>query len=97
MAMTNVQKNVASTMQALALEILSIKNRLTVTSTMYVTESMATLTDADYAELAELAHVTVVEMAAVRVALDAINTAIGDYTAGTNAYKLTKVVKTVPG
>jgi len=97
MAMQNVQKNVASTMQVLALDILSMKNLLSVTVAMYGAEGMATLTDADYAELAELAHVTVAEMTAAKNALDAINTAIGDYAAGTNAQKLMRIINTVPG
>ena len=94
--MLNVQKNVASEIQALALDILKIKNRLAVAVAMYVAESMATLSDADYAELSELAHVTVTEMTAAKNALDAINTAIGEYAVGTNATKLMRVVNEVP-
>jgi len=94
--MLNVQKNVASEIQALALDILKIKNRLAVAVAMYAAEGMATLTDADYAELSELAHVTVAEMTAAKNALDAINTSIGEYTVGTNATKLMRVVNVVP-
>jgi len=96
MSMLNVQKNVASEIQAIAVDILRIKNRLAVSVAMYVAESMSTLTDADYAELPELAHVTVMEMTAAKNALDAVNTAIGEYVVGTNATKLMRVVSTVP-
>ena len=96
MTMLNVQKNVASEIQALALDILKIKNRLAVAVAMYVAESMSTLTDADYAELPELAHVTVTEMTAAKNALDTINTTVGEYVVGTNATKLMRVVNTVP-
>jgi hypothetical protein len=96
MAMLNVQKNVASEMQSMANDILSIKNRLAVVVQMYASENMAALTDADYLALAEFAHVTVAEMTAAKNALDAINTAIGDYAAGTNAKKLTQIINRVP-
>ena len=95
MAMTNVQKNVASVIQSTAMDILEIKNRLSVITQMYQTEGMANLIDADYAET-ELEHVTVAEMTAAKNALDAINTAIGDYAVNTNATKLTKVLRSVP-
>lgn len=94
--MLNVQKNIASTMQNLASEILGIRDRLAVLVQMYGTENMATLTDADYVALPEFAHVTVTEMTAAKNALDAISVAIGDYAAGTNATKLAKIVNTVP-
>lgn len=94
--MLNVQKNIASTMQNLASEILGIRDRLAVLVQMYGTENMAILTDADYEALPEFAHVTVTEMTAAKNALDAISVAIGDYAAGTNATKLAKIVNTVP-
>lgn len=96
MAMQNVQKNVASEMQAIASQILGIKNRLSVVVAMYSAEGMAQLTDADLKELTEFAHVTIGEMTAAKNALDAINVAIGDYAAGTNATKLMRVVNGVP-
>lgn len=95
--MLNVQKNIASTMQSLSMDILAIKDKLAVLVQMYGTENMATLVDADYAALPEFAHVTVSEMTGAKNALDAINTAIGDYSAGTNATKLVKIVNLVPG
>jgi len=94
--MLNVQKNVASEIQALATDLLKIKNRLAVVVAMYASEGMASLTDADYAELAELAHVTVAEMTAAKNALNEINTALGEYTVGTAATRLMRVVNVVP-
>ena len=94
--MLNVQKNVASEIQALASDMLRIKTRLAVAVAMYASEGMASLTDADYAELSELAHVTVAEMTAAKNALNEINTALGEYTTGTVATRLMRVVNTVP-
>jgi len=96
MAMQNVQQNVAVAIQKLATNVLEIKSSLAVAVAMYAAEGMASLTDSDYAELAEFAHVTVAEMTAAKNALDAINTAIGEYVAGTNATKLMRVVRSVP-
>jgi len=94
--MLNVQKNVASEIQTLASDMLKIKTRLALAVAMYASEGMATLTDADYAELAELAHVTVAEMTAAKNALNEINTALGEYTTGTAATRLMRVVNVVP-
>jgi len=94
--MLNVQKNVASEIQTLASDMLKIKPRLALAVAMYASEGMATLTDADYAELAELAHVTVAEMTAAKNALNEINTALGEYTTGTAATRLMRVVNVVP-
>jgi hypothetical protein len=94
--MLNVQKNVASEMQAIAADVLRLKNRLAVVISMYQAEGMATLTDADYAELAEFAHVTVTEMSAARNALSEMNTALGEYAAGTAATRLMRIVNAVP-
>lgn len=96
MAMLNVQKNVASEIQSLAADMLKIKNRLAVAVAMYASEGMGSLTDADYAELPELAHVTVGEMTAAKNALNEINTALGEYTPGTAAIRLMRVVNVVP-
>ena len=94
--MLNVQKNVATEIQELAADMLRIKNRLAVAVAMYASEGMAALDDADYAELAELAHVTVGEMTAAKNALNEVNAALGDYVAGTAATRLVRVVNTVP-
>jgi hypothetical protein len=96
MAMLNVEKNVASEMQAIAADILKIKNRLAVAVAMYASENMATLADADYAALPELAHVTVAEMTAAKNALNEINAALGEYTVGTTTTRLMRVVNVVP-
>lgn len=96
MAMQNVQKNLASEMQSLAYEMLRIKNRLAVAVAMYASEGMASLTDADYAELTEFAHVTVQEMTAAKNALNEVNTALGEYTTGTAATRLMRIVNAVP-
>jgi hypothetical protein len=96
MAMNNVQQNIAVTIRQTALEVLEIKNRLSVITQMYATESMGTLTDADYTALPEFTNVTVAEMTGAKNALDAINTAIGDYSVNTNATKLTKIMNVVP-
>lgn len=94
--MNNVQKNIASEMQAIAIDILKIKNRLAVAVAMYASEGMASLTDVDYVELSELSHVTVAEMTAAKNALAEINTALGEYVAGTAATRLMRIVNTVP-
>ena len=96
MTMTNVQKNVASEIQSLATEMLRIKNRLAVAVAMYASEGMAQLTDDDYATLPEFAHVTVAEMTAAKNALGEINTALGEYTTGTAATRLMRIVPAVP-
>lgn len=96
MAMLNVQQNVAVELQSLAVEIIQRKNRMSVLVAMWAAENMNTLVDADWQELAEFAHVTAAEAAAAKNALDAINIAIGDYVAGTNATKLMRVVNVVP-
>lgn len=94
--MLNVQKNIASKMQNLAMDILGIRDNLITVVQMYSTESMTTLTDADYGELADFSNITVAEMTAAKNALEAIYTAIGDFSAGTNATKLLKIVSAVP-
>lgn len=96
MAMLNVQKNVASEMQELAEQTIALKNRYAVAVAMFNAEGMSSLTDADLQTLPELAHVTILELTAAKNALDAINTAIGDYSAGTNATKLMRIVRVIP-
>lgn len=96
MAMMNVQKNIASAMQELAEVILAAKNGMAIVIAMYASEDMAQLTDADYAELAELAHVTVAEMTAARNAFNEINATMGEYVAGTAVTRLMRILKAVP-
>ena len=96
MALQAVQQNLASEIQTLASEIIAIKNRLSVVVAMYAAENMAAIVDADLQSLPEFAHVTVAELTAAKNALDAINTTIGEYVAGTNAVKLMRIVRSVP-
>jgi hypothetical protein len=96
MAMQNVQKNVASEIQSLATDLLRIKNRLAVATAMYGSEGMAQLTDADYAALPEFVHVSVAEMTAAKNALGEVNAALGEYTTGTAATRLMRIVSAVP-
>jgi hypothetical protein len=96
MSANAVQQNVLSEMQHIATEQLAMKNRLEAVVAMWGAESMATLTDADLAALAEFAHVTAAELAAAKNGMDEISTAIGAYAAGTPATKLLRIVLTVP-
>ena len=96
MSMNNVQKNVASAIQDLAEELLATKNRLAIVVAMYAAEGMTSLTDGDLQELAEFAHVTVAELTAAKNALGEVNTALGEYVAGTAATRLMRVARIVP-
>lgn len=96
MALTAVQQNVASEMQTLASDILSIKNRLAVTVVMFLAEGMAQVVEADLQALPEFAHVTVVELVAAKGALNDINVSVGEYVVGSNATKLMRIVRGVP-
>ena len=94
MAMLNVQQNLATAMQNKAeLILFDLKGELERLVTMYATEGMANLTDADYAMYAETAHVTVAEMVAAKNALSEVSTAIGQYVAGAVATRLIKIVR----
>jgi hypothetical protein len=94
--MLNLQKNIATEFQNVAVEILTIKPKIAALSNLYVLENMATLTDADYQTMPDFAHITVTEMTAAKNALDALVTAIGDYVTGTAAQKLARIVNRVP-
>ena len=61
MPMTNVQQNVASEIQKIAGELISIKARLTTISEMYTNEGMAALTDEQFQEYAPFAHILAAE------------------------------------
>ena len=91
-----VQQNILTEMQAIAVQQLSLKNRLAAVVAMWSAESMATLTDVDLQELMEFAHVSAQELAAAKNGMDAVNTAIGEYVAGTPATKLLRIVLCVP-
>lgn len=92
----NVQKNIATELQQISVELLIIKNRLAIVGKMYATENMAQLADADLQALPEFAHVTIAELNGANNAVEAINTAMGEYIAGTNTTKLMKIVPVVP-
>ena len=96
MAMQNVQKNIASRMQSLAIDLIAIKTGLSVTIAMYASENMAQLTDADYAELAEFAHVTVAEMTAARNALSEANVTLGEFVPASVITRLMRIINVVP-
>ena len=96
MATTIVQRNVLSEIQAIASELLSIKARMVSITAMYINEDLGSLTDADFAALAEFAHITATEFRAAGAALVAVNTALGDYSPTSNVARLLRIVKAVP-
>lgn len=96
MAMNNVQQNVASELQAIALELLSLQQRMGPVVKMFATESLGDLLDADYAELPEFAHITSGEAVTAKNSIDAIDGTIGAYDVGTHATKILKICNVVP-
>ena len=96
MALTYVQQNLASEMQSMAEEIISIKNRLAVIGAMFLSEGMATIAEADLQALPPFAHVTVGELVEAKNAIGILNTSLGEYVQGTPIAKLTKIVGRVP-
>ena len=96
MALTNVQQNIVSELQAISGELISIKNRLNSLTQMYTSEGIAALLDEDFQLYAEFAHITAAELQAAGGALLSIDTALGDFTAGSNVSKLLKILRGVP-
>jgi len=96
MALTAVQQNLATEMQTCAEEILALKGRIDAIMAMHASEAMTTISDADLQALTPFAHMTVVELTAARNAFAAIQTALGGYVAGEQAYRLMKIVGRVP-
>ena len=95
--MNNTQKNIATRMQQVALAQLGLAEDMKYISAMWLTESMATIPDAEIQELADFAGVTQTELFACKQAYDAILTTVGDVsTAGTNAYKMLKLANVIP-
>jgi hypothetical protein len=88
MAMKYVQTNIAA-------ELISIQARLAAMASMYGNEAMGTLTDADFASVPDLAHITAAEFQTAGGALVAVSTAIGT-DANSNWAKLLKIVNSVP-
>lgn len=95
MAMTNVQKNIASELQAMAAQLVVVQSRATLLASMYTNEGMGNLTDEDFLEIAPFAHITAEEFAAAAVAISAVVTTLN---AGTpsNWSKMLKITETMP-
>ena len=95
MAMTNVQKNIASELQAMAGQLVLVQSRATALAAMYTNENMAALTDADFAAIAPFAHITAAEFWQAALAIASIVTALN---AGTPANwpKMLKITETMP-
>jgi predicted lipoprotein len=96
MALNNIQQNLVSEMQAIAEELMPIKNRLALIKAMFLAEGMAQLTDADLQALAPFAHITVAELVAAKNAIEEINTTMGEYVAGSATTRLMKILSRVP-
>ena len=95
--MNNTQKNIATRMQQVALAQLGLAEDMKYISAMWLTESMATIPDAEIQELADFAGVTQTELAACKVAFDAILTTMGDLSVGgTSAYRMLKLANVIP-
>jgi len=95
MAMTNVQKNIASELQAMAGQLVLVQSRVTALASMYTNENMAALTDADFAEIAPFAHITSAEFAAAAAAINAVVTTLNTGTPA-NWAKMLKITETMP-
>ena len=95
MALTAVQKNIASELQTMASQLISVQSRCTLIAAMWTNENMAGLTDADLAEITPFAHITSSEFTSAAIAIAAINTALN---AGTpsNWSKMLKITEGVP-
>jgi hypothetical protein len=94
---TNVQQNILTGMQNMAIQLLELRSQLALVTQMWTNEGMVNLADADIQLLSEFAGVTQVEALACKQAFDALVTSLGDPgTAGTNAYKMLKLVNQVP-
>lgn len=95
MAMTNVQKNIASELQTMAAQLVTVQSRCTMIAAMFTNENMGALTDADFAAIAPFAHITTAEFTAASVAIAAVNTVLN---AGTpsNWAKMLKITEGMP-
>lgn len=95
MAMTNVQKNIASELQSMAATLVLIQSRTALLSSMFTNENMASLTDQDFAAIPGFAHITSAEFVAAATAIAAVNTTLN---AGTpsNWAKMLKITETMP-
>jgi len=96
MALTAVQQNLVSAMQASAEEILSLKGVMEAIVAMYASEGMTAITDEDLQIYDPFAHITVNELTAAKNAYNDLKTALGGYVGGEAAYKLMRIVGKVP-
>jgi hypothetical protein len=93
MALTNIQQNVLSRIQALAKSQIDDKAEMTKLIGMYGNEFPSPPSDADLALYPPFAHITSAEFVAGAGALVAINTTLGEFNvAGSNVVKLLKIV-----
>lgn len=92
MAMTNVQKNIVSELQAMAGQLVLVQSRATALAQMFANENMAALTDEDFGEIAPFAHITSVEFGAAAAAINSIVAALnaGTPTAWSKMLKITE-------
>ena len=96
-APNNVQQNILTAMQKIAIELLEVRNSLALLTQMWTNETMTNLADADIQMLPEFAGVSATEALACKQAFDAMVTAFGDPgTAATNAYKMLKIANRIP-
>ncbi len=95
MTMTNVQKNIASELQAMAGQLVLVRARPRLLTEMYTNEALGSLTDEDFTEVPAFAHITAAEFAAAAAAINSIVTALntGTPAAGT---KMLKITETMP-
>lgn len=96
MALTNLQKNIVDKMADCALQQLQLMAEYNAIVQMYGTEGLGSILDADLQALPELAHVTASELQAAKVAIDALNTSLGNYAANSNSAKLARIIKNIP-
>lgn len=95
MAMTNAQKNAVSGLQDMASALVSARAKATVLAEMYINETLASLTNEDFAEVPSFAHITASEFQAASAAINTIVTALN---AGAPAAwtKMVKILETMP-
>jgi ornithine cyclodeaminase/alanine dehydrogenase-like protein (mu-crystallin family) len=94
--MTNIQKNIATELQNLALVVLQLKPRLEAIVEMYNTAEMANLTNDDYALLADFVGITIDDMYWAKTAYSELAIAIGGFVGNENAERLLKILNRVP-
>jgi hypothetical protein len=95
MAMTNAQKNAVSEMQAMAALLIVARSKAVLLSEIYTNEGLASLTDADFADIAPFAHITAAEFIAAAQAIAASVTALNTGTPA-NWAKMLKITETMP-